>query len=129
MPRPGYRHGTPKAGALPTALHPVIQFIYPAGRILPNVAPYQLGYTRIFNFCHYTTTGEKVKGFPAGRESQRGSGYREKKGFPATERIKDFPAAEEIERFQAEEKTKGFSGGWDALRLSKYTALGLNFLL
>ena len=65
MPRPGYRHGTPKAGALPTALHPVIQFIYPVGRILPNVAPYQLGYTRIFNFCHYTTTGEKVKGFPA----------------------------------------------------------------
>ena len=26
MPRPGYRHGTPKAGALPTALHPVIEF-------------------------------------------------------------------------------------------------------
>ena len=26
----------PKAGALPTALHPVIQFVYPAGRILPN---------------------------------------------------------------------------------------------
>lgn len=24
MPRPGYRHGTPKAGALPTALHPDI---------------------------------------------------------------------------------------------------------
>ena len=24
LPRPGYRHGTPKAGALPTALHPVI---------------------------------------------------------------------------------------------------------
>ena len=22
LPRPGYRHGTPKAGALPTALHP-----------------------------------------------------------------------------------------------------------
>ncbi|GEM_PF-7093631 len=25
-PYPGYRHGTPKAGALPTALHPVIEF-------------------------------------------------------------------------------------------------------
>ena len=25
-PHPGYNHGTPKAGALPTALHPVIQF-------------------------------------------------------------------------------------------------------
>ena len=24
LPRPGYRHGTPKAGALPTALHPDI---------------------------------------------------------------------------------------------------------
>ena len=24
LPCPGYRHGTPKAGALPTALHPVI---------------------------------------------------------------------------------------------------------
>ena len=47
LSRPGYRHGTPKAGALPTALHPVIQFIYPAGRILPNVARYQLRYTRL----------------------------------------------------------------------------------
>ena len=26
LPCPGYRHGTPKAGALPTALHPVIEF-------------------------------------------------------------------------------------------------------
>lgn len=26
MPRPGYRHGTPKAGALPTALYPDIRF-------------------------------------------------------------------------------------------------------
>ena len=38
---------SPKAGALPTALHPVIKFIYPAGRILPNRARYQLRYTRI----------------------------------------------------------------------------------
>ena len=30
---------------------------------LPNVAPYQLGYTRIFNFCHYTTAREKIKDF------------------------------------------------------------------
>ena len=50
LPCPGYRHGTPKAGALPTALHPVIKFIYPAGRILPNQARYQLRYTRIFTF-------------------------------------------------------------------------------
>ena len=31
MPRPGYRHGTPKAGALPTALHPVIEFFIRLG--------------------------------------------------------------------------------------------------
>ena len=49
-PYPGYRHGTPKAGALPTALHPVIKLNYPAGRILPNQARYQLRYTRIFIF-------------------------------------------------------------------------------
>ena len=46
-PYPGYRHGTPKAGALPTALHSVIKLFYPAGRILPNVARYQLRYTRL----------------------------------------------------------------------------------
>ena len=63
-PRLGYRHGTPKAGALPTALHPVISLFYPAGRILPNVAPYQLSHTRIFNFCHYTTSKKIIKVFP-----------------------------------------------------------------
>ena len=30
---------------------------------LPNHAFYQLNYTRIFNFCHYTTAGEKNKDF------------------------------------------------------------------
>ena len=30
---------------------------------LPNVAPYQLSYTRIFNFCHYTMAGRKIKDF------------------------------------------------------------------
>ena len=30
---------------------------------LPNVAPYQLGYTRIFNFYHYTTAEGKIKDF------------------------------------------------------------------
>ena len=30
---------------------------------LPNVAPYQLSYTRIFNFCHYITAREKIKDF------------------------------------------------------------------
>ena len=29
LPRPGYRHGTPKAGALPTALHPdIFDFLF-----------------------------------------------------------------------------------------------------
>ena len=37
----------PKAGALPTALHPVISLFYPAGRILPKQARYQLRYTWI----------------------------------------------------------------------------------
>ena len=46
---------TPKAGALPTALHPVIQFIYPAGRILPNQAHYHFRCTRIF--CCYSIGG------------------------------------------------------------------------
>ena len=30
---------------------------------LPNVAPYQLSHTRIFNFCHYITAREKIKDF------------------------------------------------------------------
>ncbi len=41
-PYPGYRHGTPKAGALPTAQHPVMKLGDPAGRILPKQARYQL---------------------------------------------------------------------------------------
>ena len=53
----------PKAGALPTAQHPVMKLGDPAGRILPNQARYQLRYTRIFNFCHDTTVGEKIKDF------------------------------------------------------------------
>ena len=63
LPRPGYRHGAPKAGALPAALHPVIKLFHPAGRILPNQARYQLRYTRIFNFCHDTTARGKNKVF------------------------------------------------------------------
>ena len=31
---------------------------------LPNVARYQLRYTRIFNFCYYTTVRAKIKVFP-----------------------------------------------------------------
>ena len=64
LPRPGYRHGAPKAGALPTAQHPVMKLGDPAGRILPNHPRYQLRYTRIFSFCHYNTArGEKQSFF------------------------------------------------------------------
>ena len=42
LPCPGYRHGTPKAGALPTAQHPVMKLGDPAGCILPNHPRYQL---------------------------------------------------------------------------------------
>ena len=42
---------------------PGYSVFYPAGRIHPNQARYQLRYTRIFNFCHYTTAGEKIKDF------------------------------------------------------------------
>ena len=31
---------------------------------LPNVARYQLRYTRIFSFCYYTTARAKIKDFP-----------------------------------------------------------------
>ena len=33
------------------------------GLVVPNHAFYQLNYTRIFNFCYYTTAGEKIKDF------------------------------------------------------------------
>ena len=33
------------------------------GLVVPNHAFYQLNYTRIFNFCHYTTAGGKIKDF------------------------------------------------------------------
>ena len=33
------------------------------GLLNPNQARYQLRYTRIFNFCHYTTVGVKIKDF------------------------------------------------------------------
>ena len=42
---------------------PGYSVFYSAGRILPNQARYQLRYTRIFNFCHYTTAREKIKDF------------------------------------------------------------------
>ena len=37
---------SPKPPALPTALHPVIELFYPAGRILPKQVRYQLRCTR-----------------------------------------------------------------------------------
>ena len=115
LPYPGYSHGTPKPGAIPTSLYPDIHFsamiprqavkikiflsvVIPvvkaafvpfsttggnpvnagAARLcgvsphpipdtttaLPNVAPYQLSHTRIFNFRHYITSKQKIKDFP-----------------------------------------------------------------
>ena len=58
------QRNAPKAGALPTALHPVIELFYPAGRIHPNVACYQLHYTRIFCCGHYSTKLVRFKVFP-----------------------------------------------------------------
>ena len=57
---------TPKAGALPTALHPVIQLFYPAGRILPNQTRYHLRYIRIY-LSYFTDFKRKVKGIVANR--------------------------------------------------------------
>ena len=34
------------------------------GLLNPNQARYHLRYTRIFNFCYYTTLGAKIKVFP-----------------------------------------------------------------
>ena len=76
----------PKAGALPTALHPVIKLFYPAGRILPNRAFYQLNYTRIFNFCYYTTLGAKIKVFPVCGQSCGQSRISARFGDPAKSR-------------------------------------------
>ena len=61
LPCPGYRHGTPKAGALPTALHPVISLFYPAGRILPQ-KPSALPIRPLPDACRalYTIRGEKA---------------------------------------------------------------------
>ena len=42
---------------------PGYSVFYPAGRIHPNQARYQLRYTRIFNFCHDTTASGKNKDF------------------------------------------------------------------
>ena len=53
----------PKAGALPTALHPVIQFVYPAGRILPNHPLCQSRWFQIFVLVHYSTVFWRFKVF------------------------------------------------------------------
>ena len=40
------------------------------GLLVPNQARYQLRYTRIFNFCHYTTTRGKIRDFSACGQSR-----------------------------------------------------------
>ena len=42
---------------------PGYSVFYPAGRILPNVAPYQLSHTRIFSFRHYTMAQGRNQSF------------------------------------------------------------------
>ena len=53
LPRSGYRHGTPKAGALPTALHPVVKF-------LPIQTAYVSGLTFILTYILYINTAESA---------------------------------------------------------------------
>ena len=56
--------GESPANAGVTRLSGVSHYSVPdTATALPNVAPYQLSYTRIFNFCHYTTTERKIKDF------------------------------------------------------------------
>ena len=52
LPRPGYRHGTPKAGALPTALHPVIEFFIRLGVFSQTYREYFF-YSCIALFCTF----------------------------------------------------------------------------
>ena len=47
-PYPGYNHGTPKAGALPTALHPEISSFYSIAQFL---APCNHFFASRFLFC------------------------------------------------------------------------------
>ena len=55
LPYPGYRHGTPKAGALPTALHPVISLFYPACCILP-ILFHSAWHIRTARRCDWSST-------------------------------------------------------------------------
>ena len=55
---PGYNHGTPKAGALPTALHPVVKF-------LPIQTAHVSGLTFILTYILYINTAESAIFFSA----------------------------------------------------------------
>ena len=57
-PYPGYRHGTPKADALPTALYPVVKF-------LPIQTAYVSGLTFILTYILYINTAESAIFFSA----------------------------------------------------------------
>ena len=58
LPCPGYRHGTPKPPALPTALHPVVKF-------LPIQTAYVSGLTFILTYILYINTVESAIFFSA----------------------------------------------------------------
>ena len=53
---------------------------------IPNVARYQLRYTRIFSFCYYTTLGAKIKDFPVCGQSCGQSRFSTRFGDPAKSR-------------------------------------------
>ena len=58
LSRLGYRHGTPKPPALPTALHPVVKF-------LPIQTAYVSGLTFILTYILYINTAESAIFFSA----------------------------------------------------------------
>ena len=63
LPRPGYSHGTPKAGALPTALHPVIEFFIRLGVFSQTRRDTNFAIPGYSLFCHDTTANGKNKVF------------------------------------------------------------------
>ena len=63
LPCPGYRHGTPKAGALPTALHPVIEFFIRLGVFTQIKRDTNFATPGYSFFCHYITARRKIKDF------------------------------------------------------------------
>ena len=58
------RHPAPKAGALPTALHPVIEFFIRLGVFSQTRRDTNFAIPGYSFFCHDTTAERKIKDFP-----------------------------------------------------------------